>query len=266
MNQKTPDCGRPPLSSSVIRISRYPPAKNSGFPRDPQDTIRNSKFGRSSFDKGIEATPVSRESEADKMGKFNFFYQAHTRAMDSATKTLRYVLTPKNKVDSDDEGKVENLPCVEKQGSVENSDQEPHDSGVPMYKRMLSDLCKRDSKLSNLEFNLELEEKRLQRGQWKRNDRRTKVQAAATIASQSWGRKGTAEGQKYRLPPPSPVKVGDDEGSGGSAEGQKYRLPPPSPVKVGDEEGSGGGAAEGQKYRLPDLNVSPPESLSFWFG
>ncbi|KAL8481537.1 hypothetical protein ACS0TY_027878 [Phlomoides rotata] len=203
MNHKTPDCSRPPLSSSVVsRIYRYPPAKNSGFPRIPHAPIRNTKFGRSSFDKGIEATPVSRDSQADKMGKFSFFHQAYTRAKDSAKKTLRYVFNR----DDDSIEEVENLRSVgnvrrEKQGPIESSgelnarkvkkevcsldssvvrdvsnakvdggvkaqlsllDQESDDSGVPRYKRMMSELWKRDSKLSNLEFNIELEEKRLQ--------------------------------------------------------------------------------------------------------
>lgn len=229
MSQKTADCSQPSLISSVVsRISQYPPAKSSGFPREPHAPVRNRKFGRSSSDRVTEATPRDsdrdRDSQVDAMGRFSGFYRLYENAKRSALKTFRYVVPEQGikkeviEIDSDDENrgdvcddssveelKLENLRSVGnfnggKQGSVENSggrkvrkdelsldssvvtdvsnaiakvdggekgrlsvlDQEPDDFGVPMYKRLLKDSEKSDSKLSNLGLDIELEEKRLQ--------------------------------------------------------------------------------------------------------
>lgn len=226
MFQKTPDCNRSPPSSSVVsRLSQYPLAKKSGFPREVHCPVRNLKFGQTSAVKRTEATHSSRESEVDTMGKFSFFNRMYERAKISAMKTLRHVLPGKQEckevieVGSENEDRdnafddssieeLENLHSVKnvrngKQVPVENSgelnakkvkkedlsldssvisdvsnaaiakvdggekaqlsllDQVP-DSGVPVYKRLLFDSGKKDSKRADLDFAIELEEKRLQ--------------------------------------------------------------------------------------------------------
>ncbi|KAI3469382.1 hypothetical protein Pfo_026045 [Paulownia fortunei] len=113
VSQNTPDNSRPASSNSVVsRISQYPERK-WGFSRGVHAPVRNSRFGPFSSAKNTEITASSKESPADKMGKFSAFFRflRYEKAKDVAMRSLRYASTGKQKekevieVDSEDENR-----------------------------------------------------------------------------------------------------------------------------------------------------------------
>lgn len=204
MSQTSPEINRAASSNSVVSIIARYPERKSGFSREVHAPVRNSKFESSTSAKNTETAVSSRETTADKMGAFSFFSLRLRRAQESAFRSLRYIVTGKQKetevieLDSEDEGRdgisndsgIEELVIVDSVGrwkggqeAVENF-QEPNartaekevrsldssvvtdvsndDPGVPSYRRLLDSSKKRNDKLANIKFDIEIQEKRFQ--------------------------------------------------------------------------------------------------------
>ncbi|KAG6435442.1 hypothetical protein SASPL_100316 [Salvia splendens] len=106
MRPTTPQTNRAAASvvnSVAARIAQYPERK-LGFPRTVHAPVSH-RLGRLSS----VLAAGSRDSPADKMGRFGFFYQNYDKIKDSALRSLRYVGSGKQKeeemirIDSSDE-------------------------------------------------------------------------------------------------------------------------------------------------------------------
>ncbi|KAH6769695.1 hypothetical protein C2S52_014498 [Perilla frutescens var. hirtella] len=119
MIQTTPETNRASASSNsvVSRIAQYPDRK-PGFQREVHAPVKNLRFGSPASAKNSESTASSRETPADKMGAFGFFwrrltcdkFKTYDKVKNAAFRSLRYVGLGKQKekeevidLDSDDE-------------------------------------------------------------------------------------------------------------------------------------------------------------------
>ncbi|XP_042036837.1 putative ubiquitin-like-specific protease 1B isoform X1 [Salvia splendens] len=167
MSPNTPQNNRAAAASVVnsvaARIAQYPERK-LGFPRTVHAPVSH-RFG--SLSSVLAAG--SRDSPADKMGRFGFFYRNYEKIKDSALRSLRYVGSGKQKekevikIDSSDEldcdhvskdssiGKVEIVDFQRRRWKGEEGAAEKEVRSLDSY--VITDVSNAVAKVENMETN-----------------------------------------------------------------------------------------------------------------